>query len=43
MRCDKCRSNNMRYNGHQVRWKGGKKYKVHMALCNDCGHQQKTK
>ena len=36
-KCDHCGSMNTTKNGTQVRWKGGRRYKVQMHLCHDCG------
>ncbi len=35
--CKFCESPNTKKNGRITRWRGGRKYKIQMYACNDCG------
>lgn len=39
MKCPHCHSNNVIKNGTAPRWKDGRKYRVQMYRCNNCGKQ----
>lgn len=39
MICPKCHSNRVVKNGTQARWSGGKKYRVQIYRCNNCGKE----